>query len=151
MRNKAKQIVLLAVLAALTVAGMSVAAGGGGGSKDDSSTESEPATTIVANGEGKGERKRGHLELRADFADEDVRAVLEDIRDAVGKQAPEIAGPVIDKAENDNKITSAQADALRKAADDIAAGKRPDIRSLPRDEDVHRVIKEAFAAAHERS
>lgn len=151
MRNKAKQIALLAVLAALTVAGMSVAAGGGGGSKDDSSTESEPATTFAVNGEGKGERKRGHLELRADFADEDVRAVLEDIRDAVGKQAPEIAGPVIEKAENDNKINSAQADALRKAAADIAAGKRPDIRSLPRDEDVHRVIKEAFAAAHEKT
>ena len=147
MRNKAKQIVLLAVLAALTVAGMSVAAGGGGGSKDTSSTDSDPATTFAAN----GERKRGHLELRADFADEDVRAVLEDIHAAVAKQAPAIAGPVIDKAENENKITSAQADALRKAAEDIAAGKRPDIRALPRDEDVHRVIKEAFAAAHEKT
>jgi hypothetical protein len=137
MRSKAKQIVLLAVLAAFTVAGMSVAAGGGGGSTDSKDR---------SNG-----RERGHLEFRKDFGDADVPAVLEDIRAAVAKQAPEIAGPVIDKAEKDKKINSEQADKLRQAAADIAAGKRPDIRGLPRDDDVQRVIKEAFAAAGEKA
>ena len=78
-----------------------------------------------------GDRARARVaRFRRDFADADVRAVLDDIREAVAKQAPDIAGPVIDKAESDDKITAAQADKLRQAAADIAAGKRPDIRAL---------------------
>ena len=77
--------------------------------------------------------------------------MLEDIREAVAKQAPEIAGPVIDKAEQDGKITEAQADKLRQAAQDLADGKRPDIRGLGRDADVHEVIHDAFAAAAEKA
>ena len=77
--------------------------------------------------------------------------MLKDIRDAVAKQAPDIAGPVIDKAEQDGKITDAQADKLRQAAQDIADGKRPDIRGLGRDADVQEVIHDAFAAAHEKA
>ena len=41
--------------------------------------------------------------------------MLEDIHAAVAKQAPDIVGPVIDKAEQDGKITAAQADRLRDA------------------------------------
>jgi hypothetical protein len=54
---------------------------------------------------------------------------------------------VIQKAEDANNITAAQADALRKAAQDIADGEKPDIRSLSRDADVRQVIHDAFAAA----
>ncbi len=99
MRSRLKQIGTAAVIAALTVAGLSVAAGGGGGDK----------------------------------------------------QSPDIAGPVIDKAEQDGKITAAQAAKLRQAAQDIADGKRPDIRGLGRDADVQDVIHDAFAAAHEKA
>ena len=77
--------------------------------------------------------------------------MLEDIRDAVAKQAPDIAGPVIDKAESDDKITAAQADKLRQAAQDLADGKRPDIRGLGRDSDVQDVIHDAFEAAHDKA
>jgi len=146
MRTKVKQILSLAVLAALTVAGMSLAAGGGGGSKNESQDAAGTPATLEVNGDQKGVRERGRFELRGDFADADVRAVLDDIRAAVAKQAPEIAGPVIDKAENDKKITSAQADELRKAAEDIAAGKLPEPRALPRDRDVREVINAAMAA-----
>ncbi len=152
MRRKAKQILGLAVLAALTVAGMSLAAGGSGGGGGERSS-SAPATPAVpaANRPPRGPGERGFRAFRGDFADADVRAVLDDIRKAVAKQAPEIAGPVIDKAENDKKITSEQADKLRQAAADIAAGKRPDIRGFGRDEDVHEVIHEAFAAAADKA
>ncbi len=77
--------------------------------------------------------------------------MLDDIREAVAAQAPAIAGPVIDKAESDDKITAAQADALRKAARDLADGKRPDPRAIGRDRDVHEVIHDAFAAAAEKA
>jgi hypothetical protein len=148
MRNRLKQIGAAAVIAALTVAGLSVASGGGGGGAS-SSDEAGARTSFAANGNGtrNGERK---LHLRGDFADADVRGVLDDIREAVAKQAPDIAGPVIEKAESDGKITSAQADQLRQAAQDLADGKRPDIRGLKGDADVREVIHDAFEAAHEK-
>jgi hypothetical protein len=148
MRNRLKQIGAAAVIAALTVAGLSVASGGGGGG-GETSDEAGARTSFAANGDrnGNGDRK---LHLRGDVADADVRAVLEDIRDAVAKQAPDIAGPVIEKAENDGKITAAQADKLRQAAQDLADGKRPDIRGLKGDADVREVIHDAFEAAHEK-
>jgi len=151
MRSKAKQILGLAVLAALTVAGMSLAAGGGNSSGER--TSSAPATPVAqpSHPPTRGPRGRGLRVFRADFADADVRAVLDDIRKAVAKQAPDIAGPVIDKAESDKKITAEQADKLRQAAADIAAGKRPDIRGLGRDADVHEVIHDAFRAAAEKA
>ena len=58
---------------------------------------------------------------------------------------------MIDKAEQDGKITEAQADKLRQAAQDLADGKRPDIRGLGRDADVHEVIHDAFAAAADKA
>jgi hypothetical protein len=78
-----------------------------------------------------------------------VGQVLDQIHQAVEKQAPAIADPVIKKAEDAGSITSAQADQLRAAAQAIADGKRPDanIRSLLSDADVRKVVQDAFAAA----
>jgi len=148
MRSKAKLIVPLALVVAIAVAGLSLAAGGGGGS--NGSSDSAGTFTPVVNG-GNSNGDRDPRRFRPGFMDEDVHAVLEDIRAAVAKQAPEIADPVIDKAESDGKITEAQADKLRQAAEDVAAGKRPDPRALGRDEDVHRVIHDAFAAAAKKA
>ena len=154
MRRKAKLIITSAVVAALTVAGLSVAAGGsgggGGGGADSSTAAPGPPPGFTANSDVKRNLHRPR-HLSRDFADADVRAVLEDIRAAVAKQAPEIAGPVIDKAEQDGKITAAQADKLRQAAQDLADGKRPGIRSLGRDADVHEVVHKAFAAAADKA
>jgi hypothetical protein len=146
MRRKAKLTLQAAVIAALAVAGVSLAAGGGDGG-DKTSASSNNRAAFVANGNGRGERRV----FRGDFADADVRAVLKEIRDAVAKQAPAIAGPVIDKAQSDGKITEAQADKLREAAQNLADGKRPDIRGLGRDADVHEVIHDAFEAAHDKA
>jgi hypothetical protein len=81
--------------------------------------------------------------------DKDVATVLGDIHQAVEKQAPAIADPVIKKAQDDGKITSSQADQLRAAAQAIADGKRPDanVRTLLSDADVRQVVHDAFAAA----
>ena len=151
MRRKAKLILTSAVIAALTVAGVSIATGGGGSSNTRDLPSTEPATpaTLTVDRDGKrGERGR---RFHRDIGDADVRAVLKDIRDAVADQAPAIAGPMIDKAENDGKITAAQADKLRQAAQELADGKRPDIRGLGRDEDVQEVIQDAFAAARDKA
>jgi hypothetical protein len=48
--------------------------------------------------------------------------VIGDIAQAIAKQAPSVAGPIIDQARSDGKITSAQVDQLKSAAADIAAG-----------------------------
>jgi polyhydroxyalkanoate synthesis regulator phasin len=50
--------------------------------------------------------------------------VFGDVAQAVAKQAATIAGPIIDKAAAAGTITSAQADALRSAASDLASGDR---------------------------
>ena len=151
MRRKAKLILTSAVVAALTVAGVSIATGGGGSSDTRDLPTTEPATPATLNVDRDGNRGERGRRLHRETADADVRAVLKDVRDAVADQAPAIAGPVIDKAENDGKITEAQADKLRQAAQDLADGKRPDIRGLGRDEDVRAVIKDAFAAAHDKA
>ncbi len=150
MRSKVKLILTSAVVAALTVAGLSVAAGGGG-DKSSSSATPRSSAAFTADGERNGSRDRERHRFRGDVADADVRAVLKDIREAVAKQAPAIAGPVIDKAADDKQITAAQADKLRQAAQDIADGKRPDIRGLGRDADVREVVHDAFAAAAEQA
>ena len=142
MRNRSRLIFPLALVGVVAAAGISMAADGGGGSGSAGASADTP-TSFAADG---AKRERG-LRFHREFGDADVRAVLDDIRAAVAKQAPEIAGPVIDKAEQDGKITSAQADKLRQAAQDIAVGKRPDPRSLGRDEDVHAVVHDALAAA----
>ena len=71
--------------------------------------------------------------------DKDVADVMRKVHDAVAAKAPEITGPIIDKAETDGKITSSQADRLRDAAKSLGAGPpggpRPDKLGL-QDEDV---------------
>jgi polyhydroxyalkanoate synthesis regulator phasin len=49
-----------------------------------------------------------------------TRAVLQDVATAVLKQAPSVAGPIIDGAVSAGTITSAQGDALKAAASDVA-------------------------------
>jgi hypothetical protein len=149
MRSKAKLIVPIGLVVAIAAAGLSLASGGGGSSSG--SSDSAGSFTPIANGAAGNSRNKRGPRFHREFLDEDVHAVLEDIRAAVAKQAPEIAGPIIDKAEGDGKITKAQADKLRQAAEDVAAGKRPDPRALGRDEDVEEVIHDAFAAAGKKA
>ena len=152
MRRKAKLILTSAVIAALTVAGVSVATGGGdGGNETRDQPSAAPATSAALTADRNGDGRERGRRFHDDFADADVRAVLKGIHDAVADQAPAIAGPVIEKAQNDGKITEAQADKLRQAAQDLADGKRPDIRGLGRNEDVREVIHDAFEAAHEKA
>ncbi len=149
MRSKAKLILPIGLVVAIAAAGLSLASSGGGGSSG--SSDSAGSFTPIANGAAGNDRNKRGPRFHREFLDEDVHAVLEDIRAAVAKQAPEIAGPIIDKAEGDGKITKAQADKLRQAAEDVAAGKRPDLRALGHDEDVEQVIHDAFAAAGKKA
>ena len=142
MRQRLKLILFAALSAALTVAGLSLAAGGGSsGSKGNDTT-------------GTWEVKRGFggpgFEMRLD---EDLADVMHQIHEAVEKKAPEIAEPIIAKAEDAGDITGAQADQLRAAAKSIADGERPDgdVRALLRDKDVRKVVRDAFAAAHKQT
>jgi hypothetical protein len=93
-------------------------------------------------GHGPGGHFFGHF-------DQNVANVLGDIHGAVEKKAPEIADPIIKKAEDAGDITSSQADKLRAAAQDIANGKRPavDPGTLLGDAKVRKVVEDAFAAS----
>ena len=75
--------------------------------------------------------------------------MLDDIHAAVAKQAPDIVKPVIDKAEQDGKITAAQADRLRDSLGKLIGGKPqgapPRMLDL-RDADVREVLHDAFEA-----
>src|SRR5204863_228683 len=133
----AKLIIFAALSAALTVAGLSLAAGGSGGS-----------------GNGGAGAERG-LRLSRDLPpprlgpDSGVGDVLRQIHEAVEQKVPAIGDPIIQKAQDAGDITSAQADQLRAAAQEIADGKRPDagLRTLLSDADVRKVVHDAFAAA----
>jgi hypothetical protein len=97
-------------------------------------------------GRGPGFGPGGHPGFKS--FDRDVATVFGDIHRAVEKKAPEIAEPIIKKAEDSGDITSGQADELRAAAQAIADGKRPDAaRSLLRDSDVRKVVQDVFKAA----
>lgn len=138
MRQRAKLIIFAALSAALTVAGLSIAAGGG-----------SSGTAKSGNGSARSaDAHRGFGPPGAAF-DQDVADVMRQIHDAVEQKAPAIADPIIQKAQDAGDITSAQADQLRTAAQAIADGKRPDasIRSLLRDADVRKVVRDAFQAA----
>jgi hypothetical protein len=135
-RQRLKLIAFAALSAALTVAGMSIAAGGG------------------ESGGSNGDREQGLLppKIAQLKFDQDAAEVLDQIRVAVAKKAPEIAGPIIQKAEDDGDITSDQADKLRDAAQAIADGERPDLdRSLLRDSDVRAVIHDVFEAVRDQA
>ena len=136
MRQRLKLIVFAALSAALAVTGMSIAAGNG------------------SSGSGSTDKQQRFLPpkaMRLEF-DQDIGDVMRQIHEAVAKKAPEIADPVIQKAEDDGDITGDQADKLRAAAQAIADGKRPDVdRALLRDADVRNVIRDAFAAARKQA
>jgi 3-hydroxyacyl-CoA dehydrogenase len=51
--------------------------------------------------------------------------VLSDVRQAVAKDAPKAAGPILDKAVKDKKITKAQADSIRQRITQLAQGGGP--------------------------
>jgi hypothetical protein len=147
MRRRTRLIFPLALVAVVAVAAIAVAADDGAGGGTSTGASADAPTAYAAGG---GNRERGRR-FHGGPPDADVRAVLDDIRKAIAAQAPAIAGPVIDKAEKDGKITASQADALRKAAQDLADGKRPDPRVIGRDPDVHEVVHDAFAAAAEKA
>jgi hypothetical protein len=131
-RQRLKLIVFAALSAALTVAGMSIAAGNG----DSGGTD----------------KRQTFFPPKVMNFDQDVADVMKQIHEAVAKKAPDIADPVIQKAQDNGDITSDQADKLRAAAQAIADGKRPDLdRSLLRDADVRKVIRDAFAAARDQA
>ena len=143
------------MIAALTVAGLSVATAAAAAASDPATSvrrRRRNPRSLAADQDGNRGRKPSAASS-GDFADADVRARPEGHprrgRRAGARRSP---GPVIDKAQQDGKITEAQADKLRQAAQDLADGKRPDIRGdLGRDEDVREVIHDAFEAAHEKA
>jgi hypothetical protein len=147
MRNRARMLFPLTLIAVVAIAGISMAADGGSSSSGSAGARAD--STSVAD---RSDRPREFRRFRHDFGDADVRAVLEDIREAVAKQAPDVAGPIIDKAREDDKITEAQADKLRDAAQALADGKHPDPGDLDlRDADVRDVIHDAFRALARRA
>jgi hypothetical protein len=145
LRQKLKLILFAALCAALTVTGLSIAAGGGGSGSDRSDSADGPRME-------RGFVKRGDGPPGGIQFDRDVADVMRQIHEAVERKAPEIAGPVIQKAEDAGDITAEQADKLRAAAQALADGKRPELdRSLMRDADVRKVVKDAFEAAHKEA
>jgi hypothetical protein len=103
-----------AVAGALVLGGVGVAAavdddGGGGEKKSDEKAERHDGR------DGRHGHKGGQewMELRGLLMDDDVRAVLGEIKDEVAKETRGIADRVIDKAVKDDKLTRAQADDLR--------------------------------------
>jgi hypothetical protein len=142
-QHKAKLILFSALSAALTVAGLSLAAGGSGGGSSSSGSSGTASGARI-------DRDFGPPGGRPGMAiDQDVADVLRQIHQAVEQKAPEIADPIIQKAQDAGDITAAQADQLRAAAQAIADGKRPDasVHELLRDSDVRKVVRDAFAAA----
>ena len=146
MRMRTKLMMPVAVGASIAVGGAALGAGNDGGSPTSDSAVSTP--TFVAAGD-RGSERRGPPGWDQDIAD-----VMRKVHDAVAEKAPEIAGPIIDKAEADKKITSSQADKLREAAKSLGAGPpggpRPDKLELD-DEDVRAVVEDALEAVAKRA
>ena len=141
MREKAKLIIFAALSAALTVAGLAIASGGSSGSS------------------GSGSGSQHGLRFQRDFGppgfkfNSNVADVLRQIHDAVEQKAPSIADPIIQKAQDDNKITSAQADQLRAFLKARADEQPPsqDPRVLFADSDVRAVLQDAFKATAQQA
>jgi hypothetical protein len=97
--------------AALVVAGVAI-----GAAVDDGGRGAafEPAAQEVESRDGPrfGGRPGGAL------ADPQVRAVLEEIREAVARKASAIADPILDEAVKDGKIDKDQADRIRERLGD---------------------------------
>jgi hypothetical protein len=137
LRQRLKLIVFAAITAALTVAGLSIAAGGGSSQAGQTSSGKERDVHF-----GFGPPPGGKQ------VDSDVADVLRQIHEAVEQKDPEIAEPVIKKAEDAGDITSAQADRLRALfkAEAGAQGPARGKRFLFRDRDVMAVLQDVFAA-----
>src|SRR5205814_912238 len=95
LRHGAKLILFAALSATLTVAGISVAAGG----SDSSTSGSE---------QGRHQNQRGFGPPSGVAFDQDAADVMRQIHQAIEKKAPEIAGPIIQKAEDNGDITPDQ-------------------------------------------
>jgi hypothetical protein len=136
LRHGAKLILFAALSATLTVAGISVASSG-----TDSSTSGRE--------QGRHPKQRGIGPPSEVAFDQDVADVMRQVHQAIEKKAPEIAGPIIQKAQDSGDITSDQAGQLRAAAQAIADGRRPDadVRALLGDADVRQVVRDAFREA----
>lgn len=146
MRMRTKLMMPVAVGASIAVGGAALSAGNDNGSPTSDSRLSTP--TFVAAGD-RGSERRGPPGWDQDHAE-----VMHKIHDAVADKAPEIAEPIIDKAETDGKITSSQADKLREAAKSLGAGTpgglRPDKLELD-DEGVRAVVEDALEAVAKRA
>ena len=81
--------------------------------QDARTVTSAQADQLRALVQARADQKRPAQDPRALFGDSDVRTVLQDIFKATAQQAPSIAEPIIQKAVDDKKITSAQADQIR--------------------------------------
>jgi hypothetical protein len=81
--------------------------------EDAGDITADQADKLRALVKAEADRSRPPEDLRVVFRDKDAARVLRDIFQAKAKQTPEIAEPIIDKAVDDEKITSAQADDLR--------------------------------------
>lgn len=76
-------------------------------------------------------------------------AVFGDVAQAIAKQTPSVAGPIVDKAVADGKITKAQGDELKRAADDLASDGRGALfahRDLLADANVRDVVRDVAKA-----
>jgi hypothetical protein len=145
MRMRTKLMLPAAVGASIAVGGAALGAGA-----DSGSPKLDPVTSsrFVA-ADDRGVERHGPPGWDQDLAD-----VMRRVHDAVAAKAPEIAGPIIDKAESDGKITSSQADKLREAAKSLGAGPpggpRPDRLELE-DKDVRAVVNDALRAVAQRA
>jgi hypothetical protein len=80
--------------------------------QDNGDITGDQADKLRAAAQAIADGKRPSLD-RALLGDADVRAVVRDALDAARKQAPDIAEPIIQKAVDENKITSDQANQIR--------------------------------------
>ncbi len=141
MRQKLKLVVFAALSAALTVAGLSIAAGGSGSS--GATGAAGPQDGPEAHGE-----VHGFFGLPGAAVDRNVADVMRQIHDAVEQKAPQIADPIIQKAQDAGDITSAQADQLRALIKAKAGGQPPsgDPRTLFGNSKVRAVLQSIFEA-----
>src|SRR5688572_5840761 len=87
MRSRSRLIFPLALVAVVAVAAIAMAADEGAKGGASADTSADTRTAFAAN----GGKREGERRFHGGAADADVRAVLEDIHEAVAKQAPEIA------------------------------------------------------------
>ncbi len=150
MRMRTKLMVPAALGASIAVGGAALGAGANSGSPTLDRAGSSTRFVGVDDRSGEKHAPPGW--------DQDLADVMKKVHDAVEAKAPEITGPIIDKAETDGRITSSQADRLREAAksmgdgppDGPPGGPRPDRLGLE-DKDVRAVVGDALKAVAQRA